>query len=115
MRNLLLAMTFVGLLNACAGSTSPEPTGAAPSPSPSQQAADDGWSHAYDLVGLDGFGCVTASSADISRVRLRGETCTDDGGECYDAANHTVEVWATAAADSGPFGVASWVSVKPCE
>lgn len=102
---------IVGLLSGCAGSTSPDPD-----PKPVSAADSASWHLAFKMTGYDPAECLNAHSHDLSRVQLRGETCTDDGAECFDISNHLVEVWATAHAEDGaPFGVATWVSADACE
>lgn len=105
----LLVLSLMALAG-CAGNSG-DNTDTGPTKAPPTQIA--GFHLDHELTNL--VGCVTVHSTDTSKVRLVGPTCLDDGSECYDGADNTIEVYVTDEPLTGaPYGAASFVSVVPC-
>ncbi len=60
-------------------------------------------------------GCANARSTDLTKVILRGDTCLDDGSQCFDVGAHQVDVWVTdETLNDAPYAAATFVDVVPC-
>lgn len=107
---ILFAIAFVAVTGCAVSSTD---GGTAPTPE-TTKVEIKGFHFDHTLTGYEG--CQNARSLDLTKVKLVGDTCMDDGSECFDIAKHQVDVYyVDGQVDNAPFGASTFVETVDCQ